>query len=1045
MPSVEGKIILNGSYQLGKEIGRGGYGSVYRAIDISNNPTCGTTVAIKALNIKGMDKEEQRATMMEIDLLSKLHHTNIVQYVQSDVESDTLYIVMEYIENGPITSMVKDVHKAGAQVPENAVARYVYRTLVGLAYLHSEGVIHRDIKGANILMTKDGIPKLADFGVSIASDDASAEEIDVVGTPYWMAPEVIEMTGLSTASDIWSLGSTVVELFTGSPPYFEMAPMPAMYRIVQDDCPPLPPQISVLCKNFLMKTFQKDPNLRQSAKQLLKDPWFALFCRDEVETTRLKAFADDGDVDADMELIMPAPSKGPKLIQLGSTDALKASTTTAEQKLTMFGDDDDDADFDDFAESDAFESESDDDKPLKLSLPAAKPATADDDDDFSAFDEVVDPEEAARVAAEEYAVLQLRKEAEECIASMCTAEGTATASTRLLELLDTRPQLISEVPQRVGLMVLVDMLEFHADSKQGRRAKSDPHADVARVLMIINALCKEASVMKGLVLVGALSPLLSFSKSPSPQVRIEVITFLRLMVGLIPGHDSAMEQRQSVQALYSSGGVAALVQLLGIPKNPSNGDLFVAVTALHFINELFSITQDVRRADLVRLLAKHVTPVPLVGLLTSITTLDSGRLKEVATRYAALAKKPEPPAVAQESESSEGWSSTDEDEGEAPDAEPQSTEPAPETPVDLFAVSDTILGLLTSLSQTNDAVVLGALARREVITTLVSVVDGKGLIPSQLLELLRVFRQMSVTRFQPLLTALADCGAIEAIVPLLSEQTIDCYNRTYPECVPAPAQTVWNHIVFILYYTCKLNPDRLSLAAMHGLYSYLAVIATSSRVAVKEFALPMLFEIPRLLDNPKQRARINLGEMSPSVLFELLRDPTRCTHALDALVAWCRAGGKKGKENAVRTHILKDSTFTTSDGDTSALGLIIGVSKLLETQGERYIKYMATSGELLRLDADIRNKVIQHNNFEFVRMLVRTLLEGKVPITAQNEVSKILSLVFVQSDDLLELGHSKVLGFRPQLESIVKESKSIFVKKRVEKILESLPLATAYP
>lgn len=133
-------------------------------------------------------------------------------------------------------------------------------------------MIHRDIKGANILTNKEGVVKLADFGVATKLVEGEKHNT-VVGTPYWMAPEIIEMTGVSTASDIWSVGCTIVELITGKPPYFDLEPMPALFRIVQDDHPPLPKGISAAGANFLMQCFQKDPNLRVGAAALLRHPW----------------------------------------------------------------------------------------------------------------------------------------------------------------------------------------------------------------------------------------------------------------------------------------------------------------------------------------------------------------------------------------------------------------------------------------------------------------------------------------------------------------------------------------------------------------------------------------------------------------------------------------------------------------------------------------------------------------------------------------------------------------------------------------------------
>lgn len=154
---------------------------------------------------------------------------------------------------------------------ERVGLRAVVQVLEGLAYLHAEGVIHRDIKGANILTTKEGKVKLADFGVATRLADLDPQA--VVGTPYWMAPEVIEMSGVSTACDIWSVGCTVIELLTGQPPYAELAPMPALFRIVQDDHPPVPEGASTACRDFLMQCFQKDAHLRVAAKKLLKHQW----------------------------------------------------------------------------------------------------------------------------------------------------------------------------------------------------------------------------------------------------------------------------------------------------------------------------------------------------------------------------------------------------------------------------------------------------------------------------------------------------------------------------------------------------------------------------------------------------------------------------------------------------------------------------------------------------------------------------------------------------------------------------------------------------
>ncbi|KAH7094353.1 hypothetical protein FB567DRAFT_1751 [Paraphoma chrysanthemicola] len=250
-------------YQLGDCLGKGAFGSVYRAL----NWGTGETVAIKQVRLENLGAADLKNMEMEIDLLKNLNHANIVKYNGFVRSSESLYIILEYCENGSLHSICKNFGK----FPENLVALYMSQALHGLLYLHEQGVIHRDIKGANILTTKEGLVKLADFGV--ATKQSGLDQSSVVGTPYWMAPEVIELSGATTSSDIWSLGCTVIELIEGKPPYHKLQPMQALFRIVNDEHPPIPGSASPLLREFLMECFQKNPTLRISAKRLLKHPW----------------------------------------------------------------------------------------------------------------------------------------------------------------------------------------------------------------------------------------------------------------------------------------------------------------------------------------------------------------------------------------------------------------------------------------------------------------------------------------------------------------------------------------------------------------------------------------------------------------------------------------------------------------------------------------------------------------------------------------------------------------------------------------------------
>ncbi|KAI8823744.1 uncharacterized protein EV422DRAFT_618547 [Fimicolochytrium jonesii] len=249
------------TFQLGDCLGKGAFGSVYAGL----NMVSGEVVAIKQIKTVDISRSDLTLIMAEIDLLKELHHPNIVEYIGFSQTSSCLNIIMEFCENGSLSSIVK---KFG-RFPERLVAFYTAQVLDGLVYLHEQGVIHRDIKGANILTTKDGLVKLADFGIA---SKVNATSNAVAGSPYWMAPEVIELAGATTASDVWSVGATVIELMDGHPPYSKLAPMSALFRVVHDEYPPLPENCSQLLRHFLLECFQKDPNLRISAVRLLKHP-----------------------------------------------------------------------------------------------------------------------------------------------------------------------------------------------------------------------------------------------------------------------------------------------------------------------------------------------------------------------------------------------------------------------------------------------------------------------------------------------------------------------------------------------------------------------------------------------------------------------------------------------------------------------------------------------------------------------------------------------------------------------------------------------------
>lgn len=268
-PSPEERLPTNrreaqviGQYQLGEMLGKGAFGVVYRGLNMET----GAFVAVKQIATRGVPKGHLASVMTELQLLKELKHPNIVQYIALIETRENINFVLEYIEGGSLEALLKKFGK----MPEVLIVRYTQQILAGLEYLHSRNVIHRDIKCGNILITKDGTVKLADFGIATNLSNESGP--DAAGSPYWMAPEIIELRGACTASDIWSLGCAIIELITGDPPFSEMAPMAALFAMVEQPHPPLPSDCSPQLRDFLLKCFDKDTSQRWSATKLLDHP-----------------------------------------------------------------------------------------------------------------------------------------------------------------------------------------------------------------------------------------------------------------------------------------------------------------------------------------------------------------------------------------------------------------------------------------------------------------------------------------------------------------------------------------------------------------------------------------------------------------------------------------------------------------------------------------------------------------------------------------------------------------------------------------------------
>lgn len=249
-------------YQLLAKIGQGSYGSVYKALDKRSN----TIVAVKLLECNEDSLEDIRK---EINFLDQFRSEFIVGLSQVHRKGKQIWIAMEYCAAGSLNDMMTVCHTT---LTESQIAVVMKMSLHGLDYLHGRNIIHRDVKAANILVKNSGECKLADFGVSAEMASTLSGNRTVIGTPCWMAPEVIRASNYNDKADIWSLGITAIELAVGHPPHSDVHPMTAMFKIPSSPPPtlPNPDKWSAEFKSFVHMCLQMDAELRPSAAQLLE-------------------------------------------------------------------------------------------------------------------------------------------------------------------------------------------------------------------------------------------------------------------------------------------------------------------------------------------------------------------------------------------------------------------------------------------------------------------------------------------------------------------------------------------------------------------------------------------------------------------------------------------------------------------------------------------------------------------------------------------------------------------------------------------------------
>jgi len=267
-------------FEVLEKIGEGSFGSVWKARERRSDGDVSKARMIAAKRIMmETDKEDEdedapvdvdedlEEVRKEVSFIKDSHSKFIVEYYGSFLESRCLWILMEYCDCGSVRDIM---YVCDSMLDELQVATVLWYAAHGLAFLHSQQKIHRDIKAGNILVNARGECKLADFGVSSYSN---VKRFTMVGTPYWMAPEIILEKGYDQSVDIWAIGITTIEMIEGRPPLYDMNPMRAVFSIPSRPPPTLTDPASPMLEDFVSKCVQKDPSMRLTAAELLEHPF----------------------------------------------------------------------------------------------------------------------------------------------------------------------------------------------------------------------------------------------------------------------------------------------------------------------------------------------------------------------------------------------------------------------------------------------------------------------------------------------------------------------------------------------------------------------------------------------------------------------------------------------------------------------------------------------------------------------------------------------------------------------------------------------------
>lgn len=609
------------NFQFSHLVGRGAFASVYKGINLKTKEV----VAIKQIML---EKDQDVMDLMgEIDLLKILKHPNIVKYHGFVKTSTSLNVFLEFCAGGSLRQLYKS---RGQGIPEPEMLKYVDSILHGLNYLHEQGVVHRDVKAANVLITEHGEIKLADFGVATK---VSTQHFTVVGTPNWMAPEtVLGGEGLCTASDIWSLGATIIELFTTNPPYHELNPMATLHAIGTDDHPPLPQNMSPLGKDFLLECFQKQANLRISAKLLLKHKWLnpskeqipklqhpakILVDEQKSEVKPIQSYSEsyeenwDGDFE---EVKIPQLNKPDSRLLLKNTKPVEMKKFNKKEILSKFSDKNEEFEFDDH--SDLFLDGSklirNDESSLGVTIDKSE---ENEEDPFFALDiENFDTNELEIQSKMEFLMARLVNKVDLSRSGNDEAANSLIKITgRILHLVKKYPTVHNVFIREHGVLTLLELLESASELP-------NQHRLWYHSLSILNFIFdSNTSQFENFCLLGGIPVITQFRNiSYDLNVRLQVVGFVRFF----------RRSERALSMFVSSGGLRVLSKFAEEDFDTTPEFPLVAIDTIH---DILSKNLTRFKSDLCRILSKYGVVfwfVVLLGRLSRFQISDKIKISK---------------------------------------------------------------------------------------------------------------------------------------------------------------------------------------------------------------------------------------------------------------------------------------------------------------------------------------------------------------------------------------------------------------------------------